>query len=295
MNVLATWWTVTKFEIEPDQEDLACWLMIEFGAKGCEVEKLSTGALAITSYFEGEQSDVPGIIALRLEEYGLGKALNTLQHEQTPFVEQDWLGKWKSTFKPFVIGERLLVCPSWDEPLTRKSDLAQGKQMIVIEPGMAFGTGLHATTQFCLSTIEKGLPHGRILDVGTGSGILAITAALLDKEAQIVGIDNDAKALENANLNCYLNHLEKQVELLVAEPETIVGQFAAILSNMTCEDIVALLPTYGRLLAPDGIVVGAGILKEKTKMLEDGCRKSNFEIVSREENGEWLGVILKRT
>src|SRR5277367_3754098 len=291
MNTVATSWTATKFEIAPDHEDLACWLMIEFGAKGCEVEKLSPGALLIKSYFEGVPGELPRVIAQRLEEYGLGSALITLQHEEV--VEQDWLGKWKSSFKPFTVGKKLLVCPAWEADQNRESARKQGQLMIVIEPGMAFGTGLHATTQFCLATIENSLPRGRILDVGTGSGILAIAAALLDKNAEIVAIDNDAKALENAKHNCNLNHLEKQVQLLVAEPETIEGQFAAILSNMTCEDIVALLPTYERLLAPNGIVIGAGILKEKTKMLENGCRDSKFEIASREENGEWLGVVLK--
>jgi ribosomal protein L11 methyltransferase len=144
-----------------------------------------------------------------------------------------------------------------------------------------------------LVTIENRLPKGRILDVGTGSGILAIAAALLDKGATILAIDNDPTALENASVNLKLNRLEPQIQLLLSAPENVEGKFSTILSNMTCEDIIALLPTYERLLLPNGTVVGAGILKEKMSLLEAASRQANFEIIDREEKGEWMGVVMK--
>jgi ribosomal protein L11 methyltransferase len=290
MNSVKTIWTAIKFETAPENEDLACWLMIEFGAKGCEVEKLPSANLLVKSYFEGD-TEIIDTIALRLEEYGLGKALNSLQHEELD--EQDWLGKWKASFKPFAVGNKFVVCPAWEADKPLEAGLEAGLR-IIIEPGMAFGTGLHATTQFCLVTVEKGLPKGPILDVGTGSGILAIAAALLDKEAKILAIDNDPTALANAAVNLKLNRVEAQVELLLSSPENVEGKFRTILSNMTCEDIIALLPTYECLLVPNGIVVGAGILKVKMSLLESAIAQANFEISEREEKGEWMGVVLTR-
>jgi ribosomal protein L11 methyltransferase len=288
MNPVKTVWKAFRFEAPSEQEELATWLMIDSGSTGCETEAISPAKVLVKAYFDGESRFTPEDMAGKLEAYGLSSVLSTLQYVEEE--EQDWLQKWKLSFKAFPVGERFFICPIWVD-----AEPGPGRVKLLIEPAMAFGTGLHTTTQFCLSTIEKGLPAGRILDVGTGSGILAIGAALLDKNVEIIGIDNDPKAVENAKLNCSLNHVENRVEPILAEPEAIEGQFAAILSNMTCEDIVALLPTYGRLLGPGGVVIGAGILKEKTKLLEDGCRESKFEIVVREENGEWLGVVLKRS
>jgi ribosomal protein L11 methyltransferase len=276
--------------VAPDQEDLACWLMIDLGARGCEVERRSAESLLIKAYFEDAMFAAPGAIALKLEEYGLGKALVTLEHED--LEDQDWLGKWKLSFKSFSVGDRFRICPAWQADLAEEDVLEPGQLRILIEPGMAFGTGLHATTQFCLNSLEKRLPAERVLDVGTGSGILAIATALLDKAAKILAIDIDANALENAALNLKLNRLEERIELMLVSPEKVEGTFNLILSNMTCEDIIALLPTYRTLLAPNGVVVGAGILKEKMKLLENAISQSGFEIVGQEERGEWLGVHL---
>jgi ribosomal protein L11 methyltransferase len=287
-------WTALKFEVTSAEEDLACWLIMECGAKGCEVQTVP-GKASIKAYFDPSASLGMGAVAAKFEEYGLASSLASLQQETEE--ERDWLKEWKSFFKPFTVGKRFHVVPSWQSDLAPAELVvaeatAESRLRIVIEPGMAFGTGLHATTQFCLACIEQGEIKGRVLDVGTGSGILAIAMALLDKEAEIVAIDNDQKALENASLNLRLNNLVNRVKLLLAQPESLDGKFDAILSNMTCEDIIALLPTYKNWLKSGGIVVGAGILKEKIKALEEAQERFGFETRKLEISGEWAGVVM---
>lgn len=288
-------WTTLKFEVKSAEEDLACWLIMECGAKGCEVQTLP-GKASIKAYFDPNNNVIMGAVAAKFEEYGLASSLASLRQETEE--ERDWLKEWKTFFKPFTVGERFHVVPSWESDLALAEPIAaeataERRLRIVIEPGMAFGTGLHATTQFCLACIERGEIKGRVLDVGTGSGILAIAMALLDEDAEIVAIDNDQKALENTSLNLQLNNLVKRVQLLLAQPESLDGKFDAILSNMTCEDIIALLPTYKHLLKPGGIVVGAGILKEKIKALEEAQERFGFETRELEITGEWAGVVMR--
>ena len=284
-------WTSIRFEAEVNEEELAAWLIIGCGALGCEVENLQGGKIAVKSSFE---SKVLNEIALneltaRLEEYGLGKSLRTLKIEK--IADEDWLAKWKEGFEAFSIGKHFIVCPVWQRDRFAKGN--NGKCVILINPAMAFGTGLHATTQYCLKSIEKSDLNCRVLDVGTGSAILSIGTALLYPKASIVALDNHPQAIENARENIQLNSVEDRIELIFGEPETVLSrQFDCILSNITCEDIIALLPDYMKMLAPTGKIICAGILKEKLTLLEAAVNKHKLLVVDREDTGEWVGITL---
>jgi len=283
-------WTSIEFETDVDQEELASWLMIGCGACGCEVKNLPGGKIVVTSSFETDALNSKTISELtaRLEEYGFGESLRTFHIEK--FANEDWLAKWKEGFEAFSVGSKIIVCPVWQRDQFEKSE---GKCVIIINPAMAFGTGLHATTQYCLKTIEKFDLNNRVLDVGTGSAILSIATALLYPRASIVALDNNAQAIENASENIQLNGLEDRIELLLAEPQAVQSrQFDSILSNITCEDIVGLLPDYLKMLAPAGKIICAGILKEKRPLLENAITKHNLCIVDQEEAGDWLGISL---
>jgi ribosomal protein L11 methyltransferase len=284
-------WTSIRFEADVNEEELAAWLMIGCGALGCEVENLPGGRIVVKSSFESKKlsKTALGDLTERLEEYGLGKSLRTLKVEE--FAEEDWLAKWKEGFEAFSIGKHFIVCPVWQRDRFAKG--SNGKCVIVINPAMAFGTGLHATTQYCLKSIEKCDLNNRVLDVGTGSAILSIGTALLYPKASIVALDNHPQAIENARENIQLNHVENRIELIFGEPETVLSrQFDCILSNITCEDIIALLPDYMKVLAPSGKIICAGILKDKFALLEAALDKLELQIVDREDTGEWTGVTL---
>lgn len=296
-------WAAVEIEAKPDQEDLAAWLLMQCGAQGCEVEPKGSATVRITATFEGATiSDEDWEkIKCSLEEYGLAESLKTLKRKDVP--EEDWLAKWKEGFEPFRVGTKFLICPSWyqqrqgnEKAPEIDAELSDGRILIFIEPGMAFGTGLHATTQFCLRALESWAPKGRVLDVGTGSGILAIAALLLEPKAQIVACDTDPVAVDFARTDFELNSVDGRIELFEGSTDRMLGRrFDMLLSNLTCEDIVALLPDYNKLLSPEGVIIGAGILAEKLPMLEQAIANYPLRIVQSEMVGQWAGVVIQKS
>lgn len=289
-------WTAVKFELNPEQEDLAAWLLIKCGAHGCETKPANSGRITLTACFEKTAitEEQLGNIKASLEEYGLADCLNSFCIEV--LKDEDWLTRWKEGFEPFTVGNKFLICPAWlkDEFTSDDSDK---RIVIYIEPGLAFGTGLHATTQFCLRAIESHDLGANILDVGTGSGILAIACAKLTQcKAAIYGIDINEMALQSASTNCQLNNVTNDIRLLPGSVEAVANErFDTILSNLTCEDIVALLPDYLGMLTAEGIIIASGILKEKLPMLESALLQYPFEITALETADKiWAGAVLNK-
>ncbi|MBI4534154.1 MAG: 50S ribosomal protein L11 methyltransferase [Candidatus Melainabacteria bacterium] len=293
-NVSQRAWAAVEFEVAGEQEELATWLVMHCGASGCEIKPLGNARVLIQAIFDQPQLEDKDVssIGVSLEEYGLAACLNSLRVKT--ILEEDWLAMWKKGFQPFVIGSTLLVCPPWSHD-TLDDELVAQRRVLILEPGMAFGTGLHETTRYCLVALEC-MPVGQnVLDVGTGSGILAIGAALLYPDVQIVAVDIDPVAIKVAQENIELNGVGNRIELIDGGTEVLESQiFECILSNLTCEDIMALLPEYLRLLRPNGTVICAGILKEKLPRLESALENYPLLVVDRQVHGEWVGVTLKR-
>ncbi len=285
-------WQTVEIQVMLEQEELASWLMLQGGANGCRVnqnnnELTTVQATFKTKYLTDQQLN---ILKSSFQTYGLEGCLTTLSVKNIP--DADWLSEWKKGFEPFVVGERLLVCPSWlKDQLPEDSN----HKVIVIEPGMAFGTDLHATTQYCLQQITQLSSVKDILDIGTGSGILAIASALCLPQAHITAMDIDPASIDNAHHNLALNKVENQVDLRLGTTSILSNlSFDCILSNLTCEDIVSLLQEYLRLLHPGGTVICAGILKEKLPLLEQAIATYPLSITQQEVAGEWVGVRMSR-
>ncbi|MBS1989931.1 MAG: 50S ribosomal protein L11 methyltransferase [Cyanobacteria bacterium SZAS LIN-2] len=295
-------WAAVEIEAKPDQEDLASWLLMQCGAHGCEVEPKGASTIRITATFEGDSiSDADWEkIKSSLEEYCLGESLKTLKRKDVP--EEDWLAKWKEGFEPFRVGTKFLICPSWyqqrqgnEKAPEIDAELREGRFLIYIEPGMAFGTGLHATTQFCLRALESVPPKGKILDVGTGSGILAIASLMLEPGSEIAACDIDPVAVDFARTDFELNGVDGRIELFEGSTDKMIGRrFDMLLSNLTCEDIIALLPDYNKLLNPEGFIIGAGVLAEKLPLLEQAIVNYPLRIVQSEMVGQWAGVVIQK-
>lgn len=286
-------WATAEFETSADREDICSWLMIQCGATGCQVEPLSGNDVKIVASFEREKFSEDDLKNLRacFEEYYLGECLQTLKI--VALEEQDWLTKWKEGFHPFDIGEKLQVCPSWW--MERRDELNPERKHLFIDPGMAFGTGLHATTRYCLGAIERIANPGDVVDVGSGSGILAIAVALLNPEAKITAVEIDGIAVENSCYNFKLNRVEARIEMLTGELDLVQDRkFDTILSNLTCEDNMALLPDYAKILKPDGRVICAGILLEKLDRLLPVIEDTGFAIVDKDTSNGWAGLTLMR-
>lgn len=287
-------WAVVEFETAAEHEDLASWLMMQCGSNGCEIKPSNNGEVTVHAPFNDAELTEEQLanIKCRMEEYGLSPALKSLRH--TSIVEEDWLAKWKEGFEPFNVGAKLIVCPPWSLDDLKKADTGD-RTILVLEPGMAFGTGLHATTQYCLRALEAQTPPLSVIDVGTGSGILAIACAMLYPTSAVTGVDTDPVAIEVAHKNLELNDMQGKIKLICGSTESVADQkFDAILSNLTCEDIVSILPEYEEILAPNGYVICAGILQEKLPMLQSALEDRGWKELDLQLSGMWAGLTIAR-
>jgi ribosomal protein L11 methyltransferase len=199
-------------------------------------------------------------------------------------ADEDWLGEWKKSWQPVAVGDRFLVAPPWseiDDPL--------GRIVIRIEPGRAFGTGTHETTRLCLATIEKHFAGESFLDVGTGTGILAIAAAKLFPEARIEACDTDAEAVAIAVENARLNGVAESISFRVGSVSESTASAAIVCANLTADVIVALLPAL--VGATCGRLILAGILEEQLPQVIDALRAQGIVSPDITQDGEWLAVV----
>ncbi len=287
-------WAMVEFELSCDHEEMASWLMIHNGASGCEIKPADKESrILLQATFEKPviSGNELNNLQAALEEYGLADSLRSLR--VSTIEEEDWLERWKEGFEPFTIGERFTVCPPWSKDKLNYYQKAD-RHIIFIEPGMAFGTGLHTTTQYCLKMIGEQQHIRSALDVGTGSGILAIACALLHEESEITALDIDPQATKTADENCRLNGISEQVKLILGTTNSLKNQrFQFIFSNLTCEDILALLPEYERLLEPAGTVLCAGILEEKSPKLQSTLAARRWKILNTELKNGWVGLTIQ--
>lgn len=276
---------------------MVSWLMIQLGANGCQFISGEKGLVTLQASFEPDRISPDNLqpIYEALDEYGLGEVAGSLRINK--LLEQDWLLEWKKGMQPLKLGDRFLVSPPWFKDQIPEEDL-QGRYIIWIEPGMAFGTGFHTTTQFCLKAIEKHLSataNSELLDVGSGTGILAIAAAHLLPEAKITAVEIDPVSCKVAEENLELNGVAHRIAFREGTTVLVAGKhYDAILSNLTCEDNTALLSEYELLLSPGGKLIMSGILLEKSALLEDALKKHPFKVIERLPEGIWLGLVVER-
>ena len=215
-----------------------------------------------------------------------GMDLGSLAVSQQGVQEQDWSECWKQYYKPFRAGQHLVIKPSWES-----WEAAPGDLIIELDPGMAFGTGTHETTAMCVEMIEKHYHGGKVLDVGTGSGILAIAAARLGADS-VLGVDIDPMAVRVARENVEKNGLSRVIDIrqgdLVAGLENVQCEFAV--ANILA-DVIALLagPLKAHLTAKATFVC-SGILKEREQDVVDVLTKNGYQLFDRMQKGDWVAL-----
>jgi len=204
--------------------------------------------------------------------------------------EEDWAHAWKAYFWPRKIGRHLVVKPTWRE-YTPESD----EIVIELDPGMAFGTGTHPTTSLCAALIEKYLKKGdHFLDVGTGSGILMITAARLGAD-RVCGIDKDETAVNIAVANLKLNSINpRRFQVTTANlVDEIRDTYDLIAANIFTHVILDLLADIKRVLNPGGIFICSGIIEKNTDQVTGALRNIGFEIMETAVQEEWAAITSK--
>lgn len=206
--------------------------------------------------------------------------------------EEDWANNWKQYFKPMKVGEKLLLCPTWEAD--NIGDEYRDRIKLLIDPGMAFGSGQHETTKLCMELIEKYItPDTNMLDVGTGSGILGIAGLLLGA-GNVTGVDIDALSVKVAKENAEINGVgDKFVVKCGNLADDISGKFNMISANIVADIILMLMPDAKKLLSDDGFFIMSGIIDMRYEDVEKGLIENNFEIIEVKRESGWCAITAK--
>ncbi len=245
------------------------------------------GSVAVTPLVEGIRRYQDSLVAL-----GFPKAVAGVEVRELPL--EDWGRKWKENFRPLPVGHRLLIVPPWETVPSPNERL-----IIWIDPAMAFGTGHHATTQMCLQALEDFVdqwvetrrPVG--LDVGTGTGILAIAAAALGAD-RVVAIDTDPEACDAARRNLLRCEHRDRVETICGGMDILDRNalFDLILANLDTRTLGSLFPTLGAHLAPAGRLIAGGLPVQDEAPITSALRSADLHVIDRQIETDWLCLTL---
>ena len=207
----------------------------------------------------------------------------------TDVAEESWQDSWKKHWKPTRVGQSLIVCPSWEEYAA-----SPGQTIIRLDPGMAFGTGTHDSTRLCMELAERAVrPGARVLDLGCGSGILAITALLLGADSAL-GIDIDPVAVRVCAENAALNGVQQRAAFRVGSlAQGVPEQYDLIFANIIADVILQLIPDLPRLLSPGGAFITSGILSERAGEIQAALTGVGLRLSAKLESGGWAALELK--
>lgn len=239
-------------------------------------------------YISPEESYAEAISFLK-ERYDSEKIPYTVEYK--PCKNEDWENNWKQYFKPMKVGEKLLIRPLWIDDYD-----AQGRAVLSIEPGLAFGSGGHNTTRLCLEALEKYVKKGdSVLDCGCGSGILSIAALLLGAD-NATGVDIDALAVKTARENGAVNgFFEPQYKILQGDlTDKVSGRYDVIAANIVADIIIMFSSQVGGFLKDDGVFITSGIIEPREAEVTAAFRENGFDIINRFEDGGWLCFVCKK-
>ena len=220
----------------------------------------------------------------------LGKNINIgefFKIETTTIQDSDWENSWKDYFDILNIGEKFVIVPTW-----REYENEEGKYVINIDPGMAFGTGRHETTSLCIKNLEKYVkPHDNVIDVGCGSGILSIAASYLT-DGSLKAVDLDKLAVDVSRENFALNNLENRIEVEEASLLTKeTKKYDVIVANILAHIIELMLEDAYKLLEDSGYFITSGIIKDKKDELLEKMLKQGFKLVEETSDNEWYSFV----
>ncbi|TVY09118.1 50S ribosomal protein L11 methyltransferase [Paenibacillus cremeus] len=301
----------------------------EQGAGGVSIEESGTlnkqRDTSLGQWYEHPLNDIPEGRAVIKGYFSEGTDMDTILEELKQSVNQlaefdidtgsptyelkivddeDWANAWKQYFKPLRVSDRLTIKPTWEDYTA-----SPGEIILELDPGMAFGTGTHATTALCLRTLEQVIQSGDdVIDVGTGSGILAIAAAKLGA-GHVLALDLDPVAVSSATENTRLNELDEQITIKLSdllqvlnENKTETGASAlgvklpvqVVVANILAEIIVLFVKDVYDVLAAGGTYIVSGVIKAKQEMVEDALKAVGFAISRVNEDQDWVVIVAQK-
>ena len=314
-------WKQFRLKTTTQAEDIVSSMLADLGIEGVQIEDKiplteqdkeqmfvdilpdipdDDGTAYLTFYLDEEEDVAPVLMNVRKELEDMRAFLDvgecTIEESETEDV--DWVNNWKQYFHQFYIDD-ILVIPSWED--VKPSD--EDKLVLHIDPGTAFGTGMHETTQLCIRQLRKFItPKTEILDVGTGSGILAILSLMFGAK-HAVGTDLDICAIEAVEQNCEANGIDKdKFEMMIGniitdkEVQDKVGyeRYDIVVANILADVLVPLTPVILHQLKKGGIYITSGIIDDKEQTVVDAVKAAGLEVLEVTYQGEWVSVTARK-
>ena len=284
MSLVSNEWYALDVELEPAAQEAVEYALMEAGALGTEAtDHVVTGYFSATPDRERVRDEL--FEALRIYELPTASVRDM---NVRAVAQRDWLEEWKQSWQPVEIG-RFIIAPPWSEVDERADRL-----VIRIEPGMAFGTGTHETTRLCLNAIQQhhagGSFLGNFLDVGTGTGILAIAAAKLFPNAHIEACDTDEDAIAIARDNAAANDVLDQINFRAGSIDDSTASADLVCANLTADVITQLMSTLVGLSC--GKLILSGILETQIEMVQAALHASGINDFEIAQDGEWVALII---
>ena len=213
----------------------------------------------------------------------------THQLDIKPIPDKNWNEEWMKYYKPVHISDNMTVVPCWMDYKKRADELT-----VLLDPGAAFGTGTHETTKLCLSALERHtVPGCRMLDVGTGSGILAISSLLLGADTADA-VDIDPLSIKAANANAMLNHVEDRLSVKLGNLlDTATGKYQVITANIVADVIISMLPDLKKFMESDCSLILSGIIRTWENDVLQALNDTQYEILEHMHDGEWVAFVVK--
>lgn len=315
-------WNKFRLKTTTEAEDIVSSMLMDLGIQGVEIEDkvpltkqdqeqmfvdilpqipADDGTAYLTFYLEEDEDagEMLSRVQEELEEMRSYVDVGECTIEESQTEDVDWVNNWKQYFHQFYIDD-ILVIPSWEQVEAKDSD----KLVIHIDPGTAFGTGMHETTQLCIRQLKKYVTKDtRILDVGCGSGILGMLA-LKFGAAYSVGTDLDPCAIDATHENMKANGIKKdQYEVLIGNiiddkevQDTVgYGNYDIVAANILADVLVPLTPVIVNQLKDGGIYITSGIIEEKEETVTEAVKQAGLEVLEVNHQGEWVSVTAKKS
>ena len=314
-------WNKFRIKTTTEAEDIVCSSLMDLGIQGVEVEDkipltqrekeqmfvdilpeidVDDGVAYISFYLEEDEDKEKMLQAVReeLKEIGTYVNVGSMEIEESQTEDVDWVNNWKQYFHQFTIDD-VLIIPSWEDVQPEDED----KMMIHIDPGTAFGTGMHETTQLCIRQIKKYVTEDtEILDVGCGSGILGMLALKFGAKHS-TGTDLDPCAIDATHENMDVNGISRdQYRVMIGniiddkEVQDQVGydRYDIVAANILADVLVPLTPVILNHLKTGGIYITSGIIEEKEETVVEAVKAAGLEVLEVNHQGEWVSVTARK-
>lgn len=314
-------WNKFRLRTTTQAEDIVSSILMDLGIQGIEIEdkipltarekeqmfvdimpegEADDGIAYVSFYLEEDQDKEEMLASVRkeLEEMRTFMEMGDLEIEESQTEDVDWVNNWKKYFHQFTVDD-VLIIPSWEDVEPKDKD----KMIIHIDPGTAFGTGMHETTQLCIRQIKKYMtPGAQILDVGCGSGILGMLA-LKFGAGHSLGTDLDPCAIDATHENMEANGIEaSQYEVMIGNliddkaVQDKVGyeKYDIVAANILADVLVPMTPVVVPAMKPGGIYITSGIIEEKESVVTEAVKKAGLEVLEVNHQGEWVSVTARK-